>query len=75
MNLQTKVDACWAYSYITDGPSDRIDAILSGSFHRQLVYLLATVPEVKLAMPIIRVLGNIITGNDLQTQVISYFET
>lgn len=60
-------DACWALSYISDGTNDRIQAVLHTGLARHLVGLLScTKPSV--LVPVLRTVGNIVTGSDEQTQ-------
>jgi hypothetical protein len=63
------VDSAWAISYISDGPADRIQAVLDHQVVPRIVSLLSS-PTTSMATPAIRTIGNIATGNDRQTQII-----
>ncbi|KAK7828026.1 hypothetical protein U0070_013652 [Myodes glareolus] len=96
-------DACWALSYLSDGPNDKIQAILNveeenrvldESYRGIALFTLKYVPTIcppryiagfvesiftikialhndyKVVSPALRAVGNIVTGDDIQTQVI-----
>lgn len=62
-------DACWALSYLSDGTNDKIQAVIeTGVCHRLVELLLHPSPSV--LIPALRTVGNIVTGDDVQTQCI-----
>ncbi|PIN01020.1 Karyopherin (importin) alpha [Handroanthus impetiginosus] len=62
-------DACWALSYLSDGINDKIQAVIEAGVCPRLVELLLH-PSPSVLIPALRTVGNIVTGDDLQTQVI-----
>ncbi|KAL7199032.1 hypothetical protein ACSBR2_021341 [Camellia fascicularis] len=62
-------DACWALSYLSDGTNDKIQAVIEAVVCPRLVELLLH-PSPSVLIPALRTVGNIVTGDDIQTQVI-----
>ncbi|KVH99803.1 Armadillo, partial [Cynara cardunculus var. scolymus] len=60
-------DACWALSYLSDGTNDKIQAVIDAGVCKRLVELL-THPSPSVLIPALRTIGNIVTGDDVQTQ-------
>ncbi|KAJ0035228.1 hypothetical protein Pint_24298 [Pistacia integerrima] len=62
-------DACWALSYLSDGTNDKIQAVIEAGVCPRLVELLLH-PSPTVLVPALRTVGNIVTGDDTQTQCI-----
>ncbi|XP_047316639.1 importin subunit alpha-like isoform X2 [Impatiens glandulifera] len=61
-------DACWALSYLSDGTNDKIQAVIEANVCSRLVELLVH-PSPSVLIPALRTVGNIVTGDDVQTQI------
>jgi len=65
------VDACWALSYLSDdntSDNKKIGAIVKSGVQKDLVRLLDSKDRGLVVVPALRTIGNIVSGNDLQTQ-------
>lgn len=62
------IDVSWSLTHITDGENESIQAVVeSYGVLKRLVDLLSS-SSILLLQPVLRTLGNIVTGNDSQTQ-------
>lgn len=62
-------DALWALSYLSDGDNERVEAVIEAGVVNRVTELL-THATLAVKTPALRTIGNIVTGNDLQTQVV-----
>ncbi|MCH89871.1 importin subunit alpha-1-like, partial [Trifolium medium] len=60
-------DACWALSYLSDGARDKIQGVIDTGVCSKLVELLRH-PSPSVLLPALRTIGNIVSGDDIQTQ-------
>lgn len=60
-------DICWALSYISDGGVDRIPFIIETNVLPRLIQLLEH-PHIAISVACLRTIGNILTGDDAETQ-------
>jgi hypothetical protein len=68
-DAEVLTDSCWALSYLSDGQSDAINAVIQAGVCQRLIELLQH-PSPTVQTPALRAVGNIVTGDDTQTQVI-----
>jgi importin subunit alpha-6/7 len=67
-DLDSKIDACWALSYISGGGISHIEAVLEAGFLQPIITILDTATDDRLQSTSLLVIGNILSGNETQTQ-------
>ena len=69
-NICLKIDVSTLINIMccSDGPNEKIQAVIDVGVYRRLVELLVN-PQFKIITPALRTVGSICTGDDVQTQV------
>lgn len=62
-------DVCWALSYISDNSNKHIQLIIESGIIQRIVELLMH-KDFNVQTPALRIIGNIVTGDDIQTQLV-----
>jgi len=69
-DVEVITDACWALSYLSDGPGDQVTSVIEAGTCRQLLELLSHA-SVKVQTPALRAVGTLIAqGDEAQVQVL-----
>lgn len=71
-DIDILTDACWAFSYLSDDcdpKNGKIQDVIRSGIVPRLVKLLGHTQD-SIRTPALRTLGNIVTGDDVQTQVV-----
>jgi hypothetical protein len=71
-DAETLTDACWAMSYLSDGDDNQIKKVVDTGIIPSLVKHLDN-PFLSILIPALRTLGNIVTGNSEQTDMVLKF--
>ncbi|WJX95925.1 hypothetical protein P8452_77189 [Trifolium repens] len=66
---QVLTDTCWALSSLSYGSNDKIQAVIDAGLCGRLVQLLLH-PSPSVLIPALLTVGNIVSGDDMQTQVV-----
>lgn len=61
------IDVCWALSYISDGGECKVPSLISTNIFPRIIQLV-THHNVAISVPCLRTIGNVVTGNDEETQ-------
>lgn len=64
-------DTCWTFSFIADGPLDRIQLVIDAGVLPRIAHILTLYQsKAEITRPAVRILGSIAAGDDLQTQAV-----
>jgi importin subunit alpha-1 len=66
-DAEVVADALWALSFISDGTSDRVSAVLAHGVLPAIIYNLSSGAGSPIDLPALRCLGNIVSRDDHQT--------
>lgn len=62
------VDIFWALSYLSDGDNDQVELVMRTGVVSRLIEFLKWNTDVAMLVPVVRILGNFVSGTGRQTQ-------
>ena len=68
-DVEILADVCWSLSYLSDGSGEGVEMIIASGIIKRICELLVH-KDFTVQTPALRTIGNIVTGNDIQTQIV-----